>query len=395
MRGVQSRMTEQKYLARFGATQALGCSLIRKWMKFCLFTRSDLVFHGVFRASVSKELVDDFLSQYLIWLMDPMTNPDKKAMAATMARPSLCVPILWNLIFGRGKVKGTAAWNIVKEHEKLYLKGDPLRLSQDEYKLMFQDLASRFEDLHPPFPKTRTGNADFRDLVGILAVVLTCILSYRAGNVMDDKVSPEVHEAPLEKFISYLPSTRNPSKLVFETAEKKDKSGDKVIRRPRKVVWVVEKESATLDPVKVLDKYFKAMGLDRDTRNGPLCKALGTKGNWFLNSFTRADFTKWLGKLESRKTIHHQRSIPEDKALNSRILRRTSLSNLATVSTIQETQALAGHANMSTTSTYYVGLEEEELAQVRVARTFELLKLTQLFYISDLLSWDSSGTRSL
>ncbi len=213
MRSVQSRMTEQRYLARFGATQALGCSLIRKWMHFCLFTRSDLVFHGVFRASVSKELVDDFLSQYLIWLMDPMTNPDKKAMAATMARPSLCVPILWNLIFGRGKVKGTAAWNIVKEHEKLYLKGDPLRLSQDEYKLMFQDLASRFEDLHPPFPKTRTGNADFRDLVGILAVVFTCILSYRAGNVLDDKVSPEVHDAPLEKFISYLPSTRNPSKL--------------------------------------------------------------------------------------------------------------------------------------------------------------------------------------
>ncbi len=160
-------------------------------------------------------------------------------------------------------------------------------------------------------------------------------------------------------------------------------------------MWVVEKESATLDPVKVLDKYFKAVGSDRDTRKGPLCKALGTKGHWHLNSFTRADFTKWLGKLESRKTIHHQRSIPEDKALNSRILRRTSLSNLATVSTIQETQALAGHANMSTTSTYYVGLEEEELAQVRVARTFELLKLTQLFYISDLLSWDSSGTRSL
>ena len=108
---------------------------------------------------------------------------------------------------------------------------------------------------------------------------------------MDDKVSPEVHEAPLEKFLSYFPSTRNPSKLVFQTAEKKDKSGDKVIRRPRKVVWVIAKESATLDPVKVLDKYFKAMGLDRDTRKGPLCKALGTKGNWHLNSFTRADFT--------------------------------------------------------------------------------------------------------
>jgi integrase len=61
-------------------------------------------------------------------------------------------------------------------------------------------------------------------------------------------------------------------------------------------------------------------------------------------------------------------------------MRRTSISNFAEVCSIQETQALAGHANMATTSTYYVGYQEDELATTRVARTFALLDRIQLFY---------------
>lgn len=379
MRGVQTRAIDRRYAAKFGIAQTLGDSLLRKWMQFCFFSQSDLVFHGVFRSGATQEQIDEFLILYMMWLIDPETNPDKKPLAFTMARPCLCTPILWNKIFGRWRVKGTRAWDVVKEHEQNHLKGEPTRLSIEEYKQIFQDLAIHFDSLQPPFKKDRDGNKKLRDLAGITTVVFTNVLAYRAGNVLNTKVSPDAHEAPLEDFVRYHPSTERAEKLVFQTPEKTDKAGDKVIRRPRTVPWMVRDNSADLDPLKVLDKYYTAMGMGRDTRKGPICKGKGVGGKHSRNSFTRAEFTNWLGQLVKRRTISPLPSIPAGKTLNAQIMRRTMMSYFAELGCIHETQKLVGHKNVSTTADIYVGFEEEELANVRVSRTFALLSIIQLF----------------
>jgi hypothetical protein len=347
-------------------------------MIFCNLTQSKLVFHGIFRLGVAQDQIDEFLILYMRWLMDPVTNPDNKPLAPTMARPCLCTPILWNMIFGRWKVSGTRAWGVVKEHEQFYLKGEPVRLSLVEYRQIFQDLAVHFKSLHPPFNKDRAGNQKLRDLVGITATVFTTVLSYRAGNVLDATVSPDVFEAPLEDFIKYHPSTEFPEKLTFQTPEKMDKAGGKVIRRSRVVSWIIRDMCADLDPVKVLDKYYKAMGMTRESRKGPIRKGKGVREKFTLNSFTRAEFTIWLGQLVERGTISSLSSLPEGKSLNARIMRRTMMSFFADVSSLQETQRLVGHKHVSTTADIYVGFEADELANVRVSRTFALLKIIQL-----------------
>ena len=378
MRQVQERAIDRRYKAKFGTAQALGDSLIRKWLHFCSFTESDLVYHGIFRLWVTQDQIDEFLTYYIQWLIDPLTSPDKKPLAPTMARPCLCTPILWNRIFGRWKVSGTRAWDLVKQHEQDHMRGDPVRLSLSEYRLVFQELAAHFESLQPPFTKDREGNTKLRDLSGITAVVFTNVLSYRAGNVLDKSVSPDIFEAPLEDFVTYHPTTKNPTKLIFQTAEKTDKAGDKVIRKPRKVSWIVRDVCASLDPVKVLDKYFTAMDMTRESKKGPIQKGKGTNRRFVRNSFTRADFSNWLGQLIERGTISPIPSLPEGKTLNSRIMRSTMMSYFADVSSIHETQKLVGHKHVSTTSDIYVGFEEEELANVRVSRTYALLQIIQL-----------------
>ena len=111
---------------------------------------------------------------------------------------------------------------------------------------------------------------------------------------------------------------------------------------------------------------------------GPIQKGKGVRKNFTLNSFTGAEFTKWLGQLIERGTISPIQSLPEGKTLNTRIMRSTMMSYFADVSSLQETQKLVGHKHVSTTSDIYVGFEEEELANVRVSRTFALLQITQL-----------------
>ena len=370
IRGVKSRRSERIFTERHGLTQTLGNTLIRTWLIFCEKMGSPLLFHGAFRSKVTKEQVDNFLTLYLSWLNDPVSR--KKTLAPTMARPYLSTAILWNRIFGQDKAVGTKAWDKVKEIEKVHLKGEKYRLLKNEYMGIFRDLRMRFRELEPPFSKDSTGNAQLRDLTGILTVVLTCILCYRAGNVLNQKVKSLEAEAPLEKLISFYPNPWKPTRIVFSTPEKTCKRTGKVVRRPRKVVWMINKDRAVLDPLRVVDKYLRATGQTRLSLKGPIMKSMGKGRTWKLQPFSQQNYADWLANLSKRGTVRSLSSLGTT-SLNTRIMRRTCLSFLASTATIQQTQALAGHACIGTTANYYVGFNEDELAGVRVAHTRRLL----------------------
>ena len=360
---------------RLARARTLGDNLIRTYLKFCKWLDSRDIYHGVLSVNMDKRTVDHTLNLYVTWLNDAQTNPSGKAVAPTMARPLLCAAIFWNRIFGQNSCSGTNAWSQVKKIETRHLKGEPLRLKLTEFKMFFQSLAKRFHQLKPPFSSSRQGTQDHWDCAGITAVVFSCLMTYRSGNVLDYHVSPDEHEAPLETFITYDPDHHNPQRLIFQTAEKCDKKSGEIRRKARRVVWNISTDSAMLDPVAVIDLYLEAVGQTRETRCGAIRKRVGNKTTYRLNSMTQPDFRRWLGQLSDRGIIEPLSSIPGDKKLGPAILRRTTLSFFAEVASLQEAQALAGHASCNTTANYYCGFHEDELAQVRVGLTRSLLIL--------------------
>ena len=209
---LKQRDTEKIFNRRLARARTLGDNMIRTYLKFCKWLNSPDIYHGVISITTTKETVDYILDLYITWLDDAKTNPTGKVVAPTMARPLLCAAILWNRIFGQKLCSGSIAWKQVKEIEARYriLKGEPLRLKLTEYKSFFQSLAIRFQQLKPPFKPGREGTNSIWDCAGILAVVLSCVMTYRAGNVLDYHVNPEEHEAPIEHFITYDPDIHNP-----------------------------------------------------------------------------------------------------------------------------------------------------------------------------------------
>ena len=377
IRGIKSRQSEGTFNQRHGCTQALGNN-IRPWLTFCKEMGSPLLFHGVFRSNVTKEQVDTLLTLYVSWLKDPVST--KRPLRPTMARPLLCTAILWNRIFGQEKAIGTKAWDKVKEIEKFHLKGEQTRLLKQEYANLFRDLRTRFQELEPPFSRNGTGNAQFRDLAGIFTAILTCILCYRAGNVLNPQVKSLEAEAPLEELISFHPNPQKPSRIIFTTSEKTCKETGKIIRKPRKVIWLVNRDRAILDPLRVIDKYLHAMGQTRQSMRGPIVKPMGSGKTWKLKPFSTKNYASWLGNLTKRGTVRSLDSLG-GVSLNTRIMRRTCLSYIASIASIEQAQALAGHACIGTTANYYVGFKDDELAEVRVAHSLRLLgSIPSLFF---------------
>ena len=314
---LKQRDTEKIFNRRLARARTLGDNMIRTYLRFCQWLNSPDIYHGVISITTTKETVGYILDLYITWLDDAKTNPTGKVVAPTMARPLLCAAILWNRIFGQKLCSGSIAWKQVKEIEARYriLKGEPLRLKLTEYKSFFQSLAIRFQQLKPPFKPGREGTNSIWDCAGILAVVLSCVMTYRAGNVLDYHVDPAEHEAPLEHFITYEPDIHNPVRIIFQTSEKADKSSGEVKRLARKVIWNISTDRALLNPVDVIDKYLLAVGQTRETRSGSIKKRVGSRRNLKLNSMTQADFRKWLGLLQERGIIEPLQSLPDSSSV--------------------------------------------------------------------------------
>ena len=176
---LKQRDTERIFNRRLARARTLGDNMIRTYLKFCKWLNSPDIYHGVISITKTKETVDYILDLFVTWLDDEKTNPTGKVVAPTMARPLLCAAILWNRIFGQKNCSGTIAWKQVKEIEARYrvLKGEPIRLKLTEYKAFFQSLATRFQQLKPPFGPGRDGTNAIWDCAGILAVVLSCVMT--------------------------------------------------------------------------------------------------------------------------------------------------------------------------------------------------------------------------
>ena len=376
LRGLKEQQIREKYVERYGIASFLAGKPIQSWFSFCQFSKSKKLYQGVFLDSdCGQGIVDEILSCYMLWVKDPMTNPWGEALPFTMARPLLCAVIAWNATFGRLKVQGTAAWKIVYEYEKKHIRGEPVRISQEDFAGLFRDLASLFTSLDPPFRMDKKGRVQYWDAAGILVIVLTSVLLYRAGNLLDKKVALLIHEAPLEELITFHPNTKEPTHIVFFTREKTDKSkGLSVPARP--VRWPCKEGWCILDPKAVIDNYLKAHGMNRETMQGPIQKPAGRGRHFSMNSFTQANYRSWLNKLVTRKVI----SLPSIRGekFNPGVVRRTSLSYYAeVVSDIHKVQALAGHANVATTADIYIGVEEGNLASLRASSAYSLLGLIQ------------------
>ena len=318
--------------------------------------------------------MDAILRNYILWVKSPKTNPWGAELPYTMARPLLCAAIAWNVTFERYNVQGTAAWKLVYDYEKYHVKGEPVRISQEDFGRLFQDIIELFNSLQPPYREDKEGKQHFWDTAGILVLVVTCILLYRVGNILDVLVAALIHEAPLEELISFYPDSSNPSHLIFSTKEKTDKA-KKLVMAARSVKWPCNEGWVVLDPLPVLDKYLEAHGMTRDSMHGPIQKVVGRAGQFNKNSFTRQDYRKWLKKLVIRE-VTHLPSLRKDNLLPS-VLRRTSMAYYANVTDIHTVQALAGHKHVSTTANSYVGLEEEDLACVRASSAYSLLGIIQ------------------
>ena len=376
LRGLKEQQIREKYVERYGIASFLAGKPIQSWFSFCQFSKSKKLYQGVFLDSdCGQGIVDEILSCYMLWVKDPKTNPWGEALPFTMARPLLCAVIAWNATFGRLKVQGTAAWKIVYEYEKKHIRGEPVRISQEDFAGLFRDLASLFTSLDPPFRMDKKGRVQYWDAAGILVIVLTSVLLYRAGNLLDKKVALLIHEAPLEELITFHPNTKEPTHIVFFTREKTDKSkGLSVPARP--VRWPCKEGWCVLDPKAVIDNYLKAHGMNRETMQGPIQKPAGRGRHFSMNSFTQANYRSWLNKLVTRKVI----SLPSIRGekFNPGVVRRTSLSYYAeVVSDIHKVQALAGHANVATTADIYIGVEEGNLASLRASSAYSLLGLIQ------------------
>ena len=175
-----------------------------------------------------------------------------------------------------------------------------------------------------------------------------------------------------EELISFHPNPWKPSRIIFTTSEKTCKETGKVTHKPRKVIWVVNQDKAVLDPLRVIDKYLRATGQTRQSMRGPIAKSMGSGRTWKLQPFSTKNYADWLGNLAKRGTVRPLNSLG-NVSLNTRIMRRTCLSYIASIASIQQAQALAGHACIGTTANYYVGFKDDELAEVRVAHSLRLL----------------------
>ena len=371
---------QEKYAERYGIVSFLAGKPIQSWFEFCQFAESKQIYQGVFLdPNCDQGVVDSILSCYILWAKNPETNPWGEALPFTMARPLLCAVIAWNATFGRYKVQGTAAWKLVYSYEKKHIKGEPVRISQKDFLRLFQDLAGLFKSLKPPFRMDKMGKEQYWDTAGILVIVLTCVLLYRAGNLLDTKVAQLIHEAPLEDLITFHPDTIDPTHIIFFTKEKTDKTkGLSVPARP--VRWPCKEGWVVLDPKAVIDNYLEAHGMTRETMHGPIQKPVGRVGQFVMNSFTTANYRSWLNKLVTRG-VATLPSIRGEK-FNPGVARRTSLSFYAeVVSDIHKVQALAGHANVATTADIYIGVEEGNLASLRASSAYSLLGLIQTRFL--------------
>ena len=114
------------------------------------------------------------------------------------------------------------------------------------------------------------------------------------------------------------------------------------------------------------------MGQTRQSMRGPIVKPMGSGKTWKLKPFSTKNYASWLGNLTKRGTVRSLDSLG-GVSLNTRIMRRTCLSYIASIASIEQAQALAGHACIGTTANYYVGFKDDELAEVRVAHSLRLL----------------------
>jgi hypothetical protein len=215
-------------------------------------------------------------------------------------------------------------------------------------------------------------------VAGTLVLVLSCVLLYRYGNLLDRTVSPPAEdlEAPLQDLVKFIPSAEDPTEIQFSTLEKTDRTTGKT-KPARMVPWPVGLDSSILDPLKVIDKYAQAHGMSRVNLEGPILKAKSARGGKSLvfNSFTRQDYGIWIEQLIERLGLD-LKSLNGHK-LTPAILRRTAMTYFASITSVKNVQALAGHKNITTTANIYIGLRDDENAMLRASLSCFLLGDTQ------------------
>ena len=367
------------FLRKFGAVATLAKSTIKSWFEYCRDHPSELIFNGIFREPREKESsIGSILYDYILTLMSREDDPDRK-IAYTMMKPMLCAPITLNMMFGRVGIKGSRAWQLVYEYEANHIS-ETLRLSKGDYVKLFRSVADKFKKLKFPFSMKKRDTNSWYMVAGTLVLVLSCVLLYRYGNLLDrfiDPVKQVETEAPLEKLITFLPNAETPETIRFSTLEKTDKATRK--KTPGRTV-LHEVRSSMLDPIEVVSAYAKAHGKNRGNLEGPILKAKSAQGgNLIFNPFTRANYASWIRQLPQRLDLE-LKSLGE-KDLTPAIIRRSAMSYYASITDIKNVQALAGHRNISTTANIYVGLKDEEIATLRAGLSETLLGITQAIFI--------------
>ena len=367
------------YLEKYGAVACLAKSTIRSWFTYCKEYSTELIFNGIFKNPREKKTsMDSILRDYIVTLMAREHDPELVMVPFTMMKPMLCAPIFLNAMFGREGIRGSTAWNLVYQYESRHVK-ETMRLSREDYILIFKAVAKKFGELKPPFARKKTNIDLFYFVAGTLVLVLSCVLLYRYGNLLDSKVDPddEDREAPLDKLIKFTPSIEDPETLIFSTLEKTDKISGK--KTPgRRVQYQVR--SSMLDPLEVIDMYAKAHGIDRGTLVGSILKPKSADRGRSLtfNSFTRGDYAKWLRQLQKR--LGFELKSLGGKNLTAAIIRRSAMTYFASITSVKNVQALAGHKNIATTANIYVGLRDDESATLRAGLAEALLGFTQAFF---------------
>ena len=368
------------FLRKFGAVATLAKITIKTWFEYCREHPSKLTFNGIFREPREKEdSIDTILYDYILTLMSREDDPNRKSIAYTMMKPMLCAPITLNMMFGRVGIRGSKAWQLVYEYESNHTS-ETLKLSKADYVKLFRSVIDKFKKLKFPLSRKKRGTNSWYMVAGTLVLVLSCVLLYRYGNLLDrfiDPVKQDETEAPLEKLITFLPNAENPETIRFSTLEKTDKAtGKKTPGRP----VLHEVRSSMLDPLVVISAYAKAHGKYRGNLEGPILKAKSAQGgNLVFNPFTRANYASWIRQLPERLDMELKSLGGKD--LTPAVIRRSAMSYFASITDIKNVQALAGHRNIATTANIYVGLKDEEIATLRAGLSETLLGITQAIIV--------------
>ena len=348
---VQDRVMTN-FEVKYGIVQFLPRQCLRRWLDFTMKIQSKHIVLGVFRdAHVDSNIVDGVLSLYMMHII-------KEGCTWSMARPHLCAAIALQAAFNRIGMRGSAAWKLVYDHEKLAPPKEKVALSEADFVKLFEFFGRIFRSITQHKGPYRRQH--FWDIAGLTTIILTCIMLFRAGNVLDATADPksqdppEEHEALLEDLIRY----RGDEEIIFRTQEKQDKL--KGTRTPgREVVWLLSSYTALLKPARVIDVYLEMHDMSRGSRCGPISKPV----KHGKSSFTPSDFRKWLRGIAGR--FDYVFESLRGKNLTPRSNRRSAITWFCRQTGIVSAQHLAGHAHLATTEQFYVTLKQEEQTLLR------------------------------